>query len=494
MNNQTSLKVSQDDFEVEFEIFPSSSPVISDDSMAKEISNGLDGVYCRLSSNQEILDKLNKEIDRLTNHADGLDYMVAVGSGLLAGLIDSFWVGPFDFKAGKAWSNKTVNEFVMKVSKSQGYSGDRLDGAIKHLEGKFKIPSDNVWKGKISGVSPKSHHIDDLAHHPTPIGMFFSILTQFTNEAYFQNGNGNIFSISTDENGSVLVGNDIPCKIFAGTVNWFFHLISDMSGSNKTAGVGMGIPGPILSLAKELSMIPGINSTQLSKKIKHAFTVDKFDFRSELAIAHQVGRQAVPVIINEVVVRTFYFIRRLVIECKSKPDFSSINWSNTIPWKNRTINRMLTIATGTFTLVDLADAGIRAGLKTGGLNPAFAAEFLLHVNFVGVGRFAIAVGTDVYMGAKRSKFRSERMAVYSEQLQLMNVKIFYLQADVWMTAETTEKAIERAYVAMERTYEVLDESLAEREECLDRIGAYVQGINQANPKLMNKIANILEWE
>ncbi|WP_028560536.1 hypothetical protein [Paenibacillus pinihumi] len=87
---------------------------------------------------------------------------------------------------GKAWSNQITNDFVMKVVKAQGYEGNRLDGAIKFLEGKFHIPGDNIWKGKNVGISAKSHHLDDLAHHPTPIGLFFSILTQFTKTGYFR--------------------------------------------------------------------------------------------------------------------------------------------------------------------------------------------------------------------------------------------------------------------------------------------------------------------
>ena len=161
--------------------------------------------------------------------------MVAVGSGILAGLVDSFWVGTFDFKRGKAWSNKKVNDFVMKVAKSKGYEGERLDRAIKFLEDKFKIPSDNIWSGKDLGISARSHHLDDLAHHPTPIGLFFSILTQFTKKGYFQNSSGQFLPITVDENGEGLIGHDVSTKLFCGTINWFFHLVSDMSGSNKLA-------------------------------------------------------------------------------------------------------------------------------------------------------------------------------------------------------------------------------------------------------------------
>ncbi|MGV3487130.1 MAG: hypothetical protein ACO1OC_00900 [Tuberibacillus sp.] len=489
------MKIAEDDFEVDFEIevVPGGSQVDDFDSRKRDIKVGLNEVNGILSSNNKRLSELNKEIDRLTNSADGLDYMVAVGSGILAGIIDSLWVGEFSMERGKAWSNKTVNDFVMKVAKSQGYEGERLDGAIKSLEEKFKIPSDNIWKGEEAGISARSHHLDDLAHHPTPLGLFFSILTQFTKKGYFQNSEGQFLPISVDENGEGLIGHNIPNKIFAGTINWFFHLVSDMSGSNKTAGAGMGIPGPIVSLLKELSLIPGFNKTELPKKMKEVFVKEKFDLRSELAVAHEIARQAMPVILNEVIVRAFYFIRRLVMEIKEKKSFKDIEWKITLPWKNRTIVRMLTIATGTFTLIDLVDAAVRGGLKSGGSLALFAKEFILRVNFVGLGRFALAVGTDVTMGIKQGKLRNERIAVLNEQWHLMNAKVYYMQADAWVAAETAGRTINEAAAMMDETTKIFIEAWEANKQSLQNIGEYRQGIKKHNAGLIDDISDILTW-
>lgn len=488
------MKIVENDFEVELELegVVTGNNVDYIDLRKRDITEGINEVNGILSFNNKRLDELNMEIERLTNGSDGIDYMVAVGSGILAGIVDSLWVGEFKMERGKAWSDKSVNNFVMKVAKTKGYEGERLDGAIRFLENEFPIPSDNIWKGQDVGISAKSHHLDDLAHHPTPIGLFFSILTQFTKLGYFQNSEGQLLPITIDENGG-LIGNNIPSKIFAGTVNWFFHLVSDMSGSNKTAGVGMGIPGPIVSLLKEVSMIPGLNKTGLAKKMKEIFVKEKFDLRNELAVGHELGRQAIPVIMNEVIVRAFYFIRRLLVEIKEKQNFKEIDWKKTLPWKNRTIVRMLTIATGTFTLIDLGDAAIRGGIKSGGDPSMFAKEFILRVNFVGVGRFAIAVATDVTMGMKRDKITNERMAILSEQLHLMNAKIFYLQADAWVAAETAEKTINEAVEMMEQTTRISIEAWDANRQSMHNIGEYRHGIEKHNSRLIEDISDILTW-
>jgi hypothetical protein len=188
----------------------------------------------------------------------------------------------------------------------------------------------------------------------------------------------------------------------------------------------------------------------------------------------------------------------LTIEIKEKhigsiKDFNKINWQNTLPFKNRTIVRMLTIATGTFTLVDLTDAAIRGAIKSGGNVALFAQEFILRVNFVGVGRFAVAVVTDVAMGVKRSRRRNERMAIYSEQLYLVNAKVYYLQADTWIAAETTEKTINEVMDLMEKTTALFTAAMQENKKSLENIGKLVRQIEEHNPGLIKDINDTLKW-
>ena len=160
--------------QVEFEVL---LPV-ENNKIIRECDTDIADIDRRLNDCYAYADKLNDEIRRLTNDADWLDYTIAVSSGILTGLIDSFFVGKFDFKGAKAAANKSVNEYIMKEAKKHGYSGNRLSGAIQVMEEKYPTPQDNVWKGK--GVSsPNSHHLDDFAHHPTLLGMLCSIVGYF---------------------------------------------------------------------------------------------------------------------------------------------------------------------------------------------------------------------------------------------------------------------------------------------------------------------------
>ena len=488
---------------VEFELISPSE--ISDENRAR-IKQGLSEVEERLAVVNNKVAELNSEIDRLTNHADGLDYTIAVTSGILTGLIDSFFVGElglFDnasdeakekFRDAKGKSNEIVNKFVEKYAKTRaGLKGESskvsdLKSAVKYLEDAFPVAQDNTWSGE--GISSThTHHLDDLAHHPTLMGLVSAILVQFFRISLFASKDGKLhprtvetsmkdlscwipvvisgvfkwLSYMAEKNDLLDIDEDLPesikwliknihkapiiLQLAKVADNWFGHLVSDMGGSKSTAGGGMGVPGVFISLLKEISMLPCFKDTKLPQLVNDLYaskkyTTDKIDLRTEIAVIKQ---QAMPVIVNEIIVRTFYFIRRLISEYQAHKSLAEMDWKTIIPFGNRTVIRMMTIASGTFTAVDLADAGIRAVVKSGGFNPATLGNFILRVNFVGVGRFAVAVVTDAGMGIKKSIKENRRLDLVGEQLKLMNVKVSYQKADMWVSARDAGESINEAY-------------------------------------------------
>ena len=96
--------------------------------------------------------------------------------------------------------------------------------------------------------------------------------------------------------------------------------------------------------------------------------------------------------------RIFFFIRRLAIEIKendirSLADLKQINWEKVKPLNNPTIARMLMIATGVFTTIDVGEAIITQ-------------KYWVSINYVGVGRFAVAIGADVSWCLKARKVKA----------------------------------------------------------------------------------------
>ena len=363
-------------------------------------------------SNEYDLDRiifdLDSQIELLSSQADKFDYLVSVASGVLCGALDILWVGDFNLERGRDFASDKIDGFVKKVAKIFGCEKDDLKDCVRFLENKFPIPSDGNTPDFGGGTQ---HHLRDFAHHPTLVGLAFSLLTQFTYKSYGTDLNGNFHVVDVPEISKTFIGENVPTKILYGTITWFFHLVSDVAGSKGSVGRsgGTGIPGPILALAKELSVLPifkKINigdyslSAFLSKLFQGTLFVKhnefgefikesalKFDLRGELGIGVELGRQALPVIANDCIVRSFYFIRRLALEfrennVRSLDDMKRIAWDKVKPVNNPTIVRMLTIATGVFTTIDVGAAIITQ-------------KYWVSVNYVGVGRFAVAIGQDV---------------------------------------------------------------------------------------------------
>ena len=118
---------------------------------------------------------------------------------------------------------------------------------------------------------------------------------------------------------------------------------------------------------------------------------------------------------------------------------------------------------------------------------------ILRVNFVGVGRFFVAVATDVGMGIKRGIKRNERIKAMSEQIHLTNAIVFYKQADKWISAQETEIALEKALSESQQAIIYCMESYNEIEETFDKIDSELQDAELLNPGLTENLKDILQW-
>lgn len=243
---------------------------------------------------------------------------------------------------------------------------------------------------EIFGLNAKNHHFKSLGHNPSLLGLFFSILNQFTNTSDFIS-DGKQMELLEADGGFELKGNSVTAKLWCGFTNWFCHLMSDVSGSSGGKGRGMGIPSPLWTWTNDIISIKSklnIPVFQFDKDVNNlALNIYEqgFDLRFQTA-------QTIPVIINELVVRLFYSIRRLIKYYKEtdKANYSFKGlWKACEPFSNPTVKRMLTIAHATFCLIDITDATVR-GFVSGGGN-FNGIEFFLRLNVAGVGRFSICL-------------------------------------------------------------------------------------------------------
>ena len=285
---------------------------------------------------------------------DKYDYLVAVGCGAIAGLVDLFWVGsPADSKL-QCWTDAQVDKTVMVFAKTCGWSPRKgkeksVASAIGFLEKKFPVNYDQRHSGDVGGLftmSTKNHHMKSLAHSPDIVGLFFSILNQFTSTSSFLH-NGQLITIQTET--YELQGHDFVSKLFCGVANWFGHIMSDIAGSSGASGRGSGVVIPFY----ELFQLCDFGSFQVGQDRNTLATVatkvfqEGYDARFGLTMA-------LPVVICDLSIKLIWTIKQYFYH--KRPLHACI------PTKNHDDLRiMLIIGDGTLCLMDGADAAICSG-------------------------------------------------------------------------------------------------------------------------------------
>lgn len=383
---------------------------------------------------------------------DKWDVAISVSSGALTAAMDVVWVNDISLADAHKWGTDQVNSFVMKLAKSKGFAGKSTDiaGAVRKLEGDYPMAGDCLTNDFGGGAH---HHLRDFSHHPTPIGLLFSILMQFTGKGYGTDKTGKFHSYQIKD----WKPQDWEISIYMGTVMWLFHIISDIAGSSGTlrgGREGTSLPGPMMSLLKEISSIPGIrsiagysidkngkettnyqfsticsklfNGTLLGKHDENGKIIFReelrFDFRTELGILHESvnNMQHIPVVLNELIVSAFYSVRRFMEEFKEKQindfkDIGKIEIRGCLPWKNEVIRHMKMIAAATFSSIDLSAAGIKAAIKNKDNPAGFALDFMQGINYWGLGDLAFASNSEMLLAVQ--KMHSGFVAAAEKQKQ-----------------------------------------------------------------------------
>lgn len=372
-----------------------------------------------------------------SKNIDKYDVALAVSSGALTAAMDVLWVKDISLADAHTWGSEQIDDFVMKIAKSKGYNGNDISAAIKKLEDDYPMAGDLLTHDFGGG---NQHHLRDFSHHPTPVGLIFSLLMQFTGKGF-----------GTDTTGK-FVCYDIPGwksqgfvdSIYLGTISWLFHLVSDIagsSGSRRMGKEGTGIPGPLMSFLKEISSVPGIRSiagktdtkSSPNKESNYVFSATcqklfrgtllgehdengkivlhkelEFDLRTELGIVHESlkNKQYIPVVLNDVIISSFYSVRRFLDEIQDKnienlEDLKNIDIKKCLPWKNEEIRHMRMIGAATFSTIDISSSGIKAALKNKDNPSGFALDFMQGINYWGIGDLALTSNSEVLVGVQK---------------------------------------------------------------------------------------------
>lgn len=325
---------------------------------------------------------------------DKYDYMIAAFCGGAAGLVDVFFVGdPLTSVLGEQ-VDKVADGFVQKAAqffwkndqRTKGKSKkmpQSLEQCISYLEQAFPVNYDAryakdlvVEEGVLGGMRPLNHHLLSLAHSPDPIGLIFSIIDQFMGYATFVDKGKIIHVLPQKTSGAIpyMQGTNLVSMLFCGFVNWIGHLMSDLVGSSSTrragkTGRGAGIPMPFyeLFLACDFGDIDG-----------KTFSETMISVFEEGYDARFGATMAIPVVMNEMMIKVIWMIRQKFIRKKT--------WRESIPTtKHADLRIMLIVGDATLCLVDGVDAAAH------GIIEGKVISFICHLNLVGWTRLIMLV-------------------------------------------------------------------------------------------------------
>lgn len=327
----------------------------------------------------ELTKMIQEDYQMSTPNCDKYDYTISSFSGVVTGMIDSFFVGmPNDTKNKiehsklENWTDKKVDQVVIKFANTVWHT-DKKNGkrlrkepkeiaqAIGYLERRHPVNYDARYAKDLKmgeqklNMHASNHHLKSLGHSPDIVGLFFSLLDQFTGKASFIS-DGKILRLEPIDRKSnfELRGDTLIAKLFAGFSNWLGHLLSDVSGSSGTRGHmdgrrGSGIPIPFYSLLQmfDFGSIPAGDVNKTIAEFSSTVFESGYDARFGATMA-------IPVVLNELIIRLMWSVKSMFYHQNSLED--------SMPVGNKPVlRRMLVVGHGVLCLVDGTDASLRSG-------------------------------------------------------------------------------------------------------------------------------------
>ena len=552
MGNILKFKQEYDDAVFEYEIIP---PILDKEYTSKEldeISKNEELFRELLAENDEHVKELNKQIDNLTNHADGTDYAVAICSGAIAGAVDILYVGELDFSdalkplkekgaelAKNIWGDVSKEDLLKGALNGLGkYArkiSPKLYDEIRQIVSKYgefnpDFPQadyiNNLFgtdtADTIPDIDPEVNVGEDVEGPCSIMGIFISLLNQFLNSpSGFSDPDAKFFY---DEDADELFGGDIRWKIISAVTNWLGRYIRDIQNKSISDNELAGIPDFIKKTIGEASNQKIFNEMSLPKVVNELSKRNDVDIsqlekmiQPGVEVAKLLSKQALPVLIDEVLVRGFYFLRKFVSHIRNGENLLEIPMSDCLPIGNRTVERMITVSLGTMEAFDIGDATIRgaidaykAGSKAGSAAAAggpyaaagaaataatiaFVRKFAVRVNYVGVGSFTVAGCVDIGMGIKRDQLRNQRLALYTEKLNIANSQMYFQEANMWVAAAKAGESINEAYALIDKTKEQASRDLDVIDSSVENIEKYTEDIEKNNKGLVADMLDTLKW-
>lgn len=453
-------------------------------------------------SEQERLDRVNRELQRLTCTAKASDYAVAAMCGALAGRLSPIVNKAIKLGYGKDRTGKNSKgvDDEANVEEAEETEKDKVLSVQLFRELAKECGEDIPEKGK------------RLSDRKNLLGLILSITEQFSEKKEFTSDLPSelpMMPVEINSKGN-FVGENKNSKIFSGILNWLFKIACEEDGYREDY-VGRGrisrILSPLMTFVGGMRAFPcvrdrdfrerlyvsfkdyvsGSEGERLSSQLKEIFPTDE---KKGL-----LGGKYSAVILDELLVRAVFFVKDFTRQMEENYSLSLLDFSALMPQRDRTLERMTTVSLGVFTAIDVSRAAIRSAAGGGVLYlPKFLLDMVLKVNIAGIGRFVLTVKNDAEMLSLSESLRNERIRLCGEQLACRCTQAFYRQKQMWRSAENAVSTLAEAVELSKRTVAFYVKAINEMAEDTEKIKEDLQRKKETQESFFGQLSDLLKYE
>lgn len=381
---------------------------------------------------QQELSVIDNKLKKYINNADRYDYMVAVASGILCGVLNSQIadISKRFFAANKNTIQNKGKEWLKSAARRAENEGNKTSSSALF----YSILAECL-KQKADNIITKNAENGDFELNTSRFVLLFGSVALKALLKW----------LAKERKAQEIDESDLPDTIkrllrqlqVIPKVREFLKNPKMPNFSSKKLEQ-MGVPVVLITMFE--SQIKDANSTLKNyKKIVNNQLHDFIEKFPKIRLNENIMNQAVSVLANELIVRGFYFIRHLLEEFNRCGSIEAVNWDKIIPFDNRTIVRMMSVASLTFTAADMSSALVRARIESGANQAVFLTKYVSNINIVGVGRAIIAVYKDVSMEWEEANLIRER--------RLLAEKISAEQIDAILSFRKQMEKVVETYLA-----------------------------------------------
>lgn len=336
-------------------------------------------------------------------------YAVAAASGVVTGALSFVKLTEAQLSKVEEWKEKNWKPLIIHSAELIGCKKKDYKSASKYLVNQAvkRLKKDNSAK----------EYMALLTAHPTMAGLIFSMLTQFSGKRCYITESGEIILKAVPK--QYYLGSSNAEKIVASVMYWMFELAANQAESKRNLIDNLGLSGELLKKIKEFVNIPFLQKIPENREqAEEMFSSwlrsiidgaelepdDNADENSKLVVklmkmALNLSSDALPVLINECVVRSLYMVIRLcdVVKKRQITSFGQLREVTAVevfPADDRLLSGMCLVASASFATINLSAAvlkGLKA-YKTG--DREFLQAFLAELNIPAIGRLIFACARD----------------------------------------------------------------------------------------------------